>query len=68
MSKVGKHGVGLSSNHGQYMCKCGARLAGCRCPDHAKLVIKVYDGCGYCQPGNTQTRQSIKDQLKVREK
>lgn len=52
--------------HGAWVCRCGRKLAGCRCPEHQRMVVKVYPECIRCAP-QPDTRP-IKEKLGVREK
>jgi len=56
--------TGKLQAHGQYMCRCGRKLAGCHCPDHQKMINKVYDGCVVCKPDT----RSLKEKMRVQEK
>lgn len=64
----------VALNHGQYMCKCGRKLAGCHCPAHQNLINKVFDNCAFCRPGgdneirrHADTRP-LKDKMGIEEK
>lgn len=53
--------------HGQYVCRCGRKLAGCHCPEHKNMVAKVYQSCINCE-GKPYDPRPLKEKLKIEEK
>lgn len=49
----------VKQHHGQYMCRCGRKLAGCNCPEHKQLIAKVYPNCDACTPGYKTPKEKM---------
>lgn len=63
--------------HGQYVCQCGRKLAGCNCPEHQGKIVKTYNACNACRPETAEEyarshrkpdTRPLKEKLGVEEK
>jgi hypothetical protein len=55
----------VTKKHGQYVCQCGRVLAGCHCPEHKDLIMRVYSSCVVCQAADSRP---LKDKMRIQEK